>query len=680
MRSPPRLAWSAVTALGGAGLAVAVVTRVVSEAGAHGVVGGLTWVALGIGPLFGVAVWLVHRRPEHPQARRMLLMSAALAVNAGLEVPVRRALETRGPGQWFWVANLAYQYTGLVSLVAAVLLLASFPDGVVERPWQRRVLGLVWWHLALPPLLLLTRTNLVVDPYLLDPPPVVPSPFAVSWLVPVGGLLESVYLHYYGALALVSVLFVRYVQADRAQRARMRLLLVVTVGLVVAFGLSVAVADRFPDPPWWVGLIRAASIAFLLMVPVSVVVGIVRHRLYDIDLVVRRSVAFGLLSLGIAAVYVGLSAAPGLALGDQVPVELAVVLTIVAAAVFQPVRRRLERLADRLVFGERVTRYELVTRFGAALEQTVELGDLLPRLAETVHTGLDAEWVRVELPSAHAVVGDPSGRPDLVVPLERAGEAIGRIECGPKRGGYQPADRELLATLTAQAATAIANVQLTARLAEQVDELALSRARIIAAQDQERRRIERDIHDGAQQQIVALMMKMRLARNQLGRGERTADDVLEELRADTRDLLTDLRELAHGIHPPVLGDRGLVAAVEARADRLPLPVTVRATPGLRERRLGPDVEGAAYFVVCEALTNVVKHSAASTASVELSTVDGGVAVEVRDSGVGVDGGGGQGLTNLRDRVEALGGRLTVSGAAGAGTTIRAELPVGADHG
>ncbi|MFI9813897.1 sensor histidine kinase [Saccharothrix variisporea] len=680
MPSPPRLAWSVATALGGAGLAVAVATRVVAAAGEHGVVGGLTWVALGIGPLFGVAVWLAHRRPEHPQARRMLLMSTALAVNAGLEVPIRQALAAHGPGRWFWAVNLLYQYTGLVSLVAAVLLLASFPDGVVERPWQARVLRLVWWHLALPPLLLLTRHDLVVDPYLLDPPPVVPSPFTVSWLVPLGGPLESVYLSYYGALALVSVLFVRYVQAEPAQRARMRLLLVTTIGLVVAFGLSVAVEDRFPVPPWWVQAIRAASVVFLLMVPVSVVVGIVRHRLYDIDLVVRRSVAFGLLSLAIAALYFGLSAAPGLALGDQVPVELAVVLTIGAAAAFQPVRRWLERLADRLVFGERVTRYELVTRFGAALEQTVELGELLPRLAETVHTGLGAEWVRVELPSAHAVAGEPSGRADLVVPLERAGEQIGRIECGPKRGGYQPADRELLATLTAQAATAIANVQLTARLAEQVDELALSRARIIAAGDQERRRIERDIHDGAQQQIVALIMKMRLARNQLGRGERTADDVLEELRADTRELLTDLRELAHGIHPPVLGDRGLVAAVEARADRLPLAVTVRAAPGLRERRLGPDVEGAAYFVVCEALTNVVKHSAASAASVNLSTVDDYLEVEVRDAGVGLDGGGGQGLTNLRDRVESLGGRLSVSGAAGTGTTVRAELPVGAGRG
>ncbi|TWP48437.1 hypothetical protein FKR81_27995 [Lentzea tibetensis] len=680
MPSWPRIAWYAGTALGGAGLAVAIGYRVLGAPGGHGTIGGLGWVMLGIAPMYGVAVWLMHERPEHPQARRMLLMSSALAVNAGMEIPVRQAFEANGPGRWFWWANLVYQYTGVAALIAAVLLLASFPDGVVERTWQRWALNAVWAHLALPPLLLLTRPNLVIDAYLLDPAPVVPSPLAVAWLQPLGGLLANLYLSYYGALVLITVLFVRFVQADAGQRARMRLLMYATIGLVVATALLTVLENRFPEPPAWVQLVRGASVVFLLMVPVSVVIGILRHRLYDIDVAVRRSVTFGVLSLGIAAVYIGLSVAPGLALGDQIPVEVAVVLTIAAAAVFQPLRRRLERLADRLVFGERVNRYELVTRFGAGLEQTVELADLLPRLTETVHKGLDAGWVRVTLPSARAVAGHPEGEPELTVPLERAGSTIGVIECGPKEGGYSAADRELLATLAGQAATAIANVQLTARLAEQVDELATSRTRIVAAQDDERRRIERDIHDGAQQQVVALIMKMRLARNQVGRGEREAAEVLDELQSDTRELLADLRELAHGIHPPVLSDRGLVAAVEARADRLPLAVTVHASPGLREQRLGTEVEGAAYFVVCEALTNVVKHSAAASARVSLAAVDGRLEVEVCDSGVGLGAGNGQGLTNLRDRVEALGGRLSVSGEPGAGTRVHADLPTGASRG
>jgi hypothetical protein len=159
----------------------------------------------------------------------------------------------------------------------------------------------------------------------------------------------------------------------------------------------------------------------LMMIPVTIVVASCATGSFDIDLVVRRSVVYGLLSLIIAAVYLGLTAAPGLALGSRIPVELAVLLTIGAAAAFQPLRRRLERLADRWVFGQRVNRHQLLTRFGASLEQTVELCDLLPRLAETVRLGLAARWVRVSLPGASAVAGEPSGEPALRVPLESGG-------------------------------------------------------------------------------------------------------------------------------------------------------------------------------------------------------------------------------------------------------------------
>lgn len=254
---------------------------------------------------------------------------------------------------------------------------------------------------------------------------------------------------------------------------------------------------------------------------------------------------------------------------------------------------------------------------------------------------------------------------------------LGTIECGPKQSGYEPGDRELLTTLAGQAATAIANVQLTAELAERLDELERSRARIVAAQDAERRRIERNIHDGVQQQVVALMMKLRLARNQVGRGERTPEDALTELQGDVKELLTDLRELAHGIHPPVLSDGGLIAAVEARTARLPFHVHLTASPGLRTRRFSEDVEGAAYFVICEALTNVVKHAGAAETEVELSAIDGHLFVRIHDDGKGFATGGpsGAGLTNLRDRVEALGGTFDINTRPGRGTNVLAELPL-----
>ncbi len=179
--------------------------------------------------------------------------------------------------------------------------------------------------------------------------------------------------------------------------------------------------------------------------------------------------------------------------------------------------------------------------------------------------------------------------------------------------------------------------------------------------------------------MVALITKIRLARNELRRGERPADALLADVQADATELLADLRELVHGIHPPVLSDRGLVAAIETRADRLPVAIEVRAEPELRERRFGEDVEGAAYFVVCEALTNVVKHAAASAATVELSASNGHLSIVVDDDGTGAHpaAADGHGLTNLRDRVEALGGALRVDARPGAGTRVAVELPVGA---
>ncbi|HEV2778427.1 MAG TPA: GAF domain-containing sensor histidine kinase [Actinophytocola sp.] len=669
--------------LGAAGLVAAIMYKV-ARPGPDGVLGTLGWIGLGVTPLFVVAVWLSGKRPEHPQTRRLLLLAATLAVGAGLEQPIRDTLASRGPGHWLAWANLFAQYTGLLAMIAAVLLLASYPDGVVERRWQRVVLRLTWLHLLLPPLLLLSSPNLVIDRYLFDPAPQVPSPLAVPWLDWLAPPLQFLAEGFYGGFVVVPVLFVRYFQAGPEQRARMRLLVYVAGTIIPFYVLQNALASAVGQPyPVWLRLFNGLTIVLMLMIPATIVIGIVRHRLFDIDLVVRRSVVYGVLTIGIAVVYIGLAAAPGLAVSDVIPVPLAVLVAVVAAAAFQPLRRRLERLADRLVFGERVNRYQLLTAFGASLEQTVELHDLLPRLAETVRIGLAARWVRVTLPAASAVAGEPSGEPTLRVPLERGGEVIGHIECA-KDDGYAGEDRELLATLAGQAATAIANLQLTAALAERVDELDRSRARIITAQDTERRRIERNIHDGAQQQVVALIMKLRLARNQIGRGDRSADEVLDELAADARELLADLRELAHGIHPPVLSDQGLVAAVAARADRLPLEVLVRADSTVDERRLGAEVEGAAYFVICEALTNVVKHSAARTAEVDLSTQDGQLVVHVHDDGVGLatttTATNGHGLTNLRDRVEALGGRLRVNSEPGAGTSVHAELPVRAEHG
>ena len=270
-----------------------------------------------------------------------------------------------------------------------------------------------------------------------------------------------------------------------------------------------------------------------------------------------------------------------------------------------------------------------------------------------------------------------------------AGTALGRIECGERRDGpLLEEDRRLLANLAGQAAAAAHNLHLTAELSDRLDlirrqatELTASRARVAQTQDAERQRIQRDLHDGVQQDLVALTAKLALARERLRRGDPRADESLAELQRDMGDLLGQLRDFAHAIHPPVLADQGLLEAIEAQAARLPLEVVIEADPALRGVRYPPQVETATWYVVSEALTNAVKHAQARPgASSRWRQPDGQLAVEVRDDGCGFD---------QADRARASAwpasptgwrswtGRCAIDSRPGRGTTLRAEVPLAA---
>lgn len=313
-------------------------------------------------------------------------------------------------------------------------------------------------------------------------------------------------------------------------------------------------------------------------------------------------------------------------------------------------------------------------------------------IAATVSEGLGARLARVLITAAdgdHVVAA--TGVVDeheaaLATDLEHAGSRVGRIECGSKLDGvYDDADHELLGALARQAALAVRNARLASELAErlsevsrQAQELRTSRTRIVQAAETERRRIERDIHDGIQQEIVALMARIELARTQLA----LDPDAVEKTLADARGLIhqtqADLRKLARGIHPAVLGDRGLVEAIAARAARLPLAVDIDADPAFDDVRFAPEVEGAAYFVISEALANVMKHAQVARATVRLFVEGGGLRIEVADPGCGFDPGAveeGSGLEGLRDRVQALGGSFEVISSPGAGTRVVVALVV-----
>jgi signal transduction histidine kinase len=215
---------------------------------------------------------------------------------------------------------------------------------------------------------------------------------------------------------------------------------------------------------------------------------------------------------------------------------------------------------------------------------------------------------------------------------------------------------------------ALENERLAAQVRAQLEEVKASRARIVDAADAERRRVERDLHDGAQQRLVALAMRLDLARQSNDASAALLDDATSELRA----AVAEVRDLARGLHPPILTEAGLGPALEALAERANVPVTIDAPP----RRFPPGVEAAAYFVVSEALTNVARYAAASAVRVEVRADADRLWVSVRDDGRGgADAAGGTGLHGLADRIAALGGRLEVDSPTGAGTTVSAELPL-----
>jgi signal transduction histidine kinase len=644
---------------------------------------GFVWIFIFI-PMYAVGVWLTWRLPTHPQPVRLLVAGTTLLTgDAFSSLLASQPSMINSP--WFPVLSMLSLLVGTAGILAVALLIGSYPDGVVERAWQRVALRCCWLGLLAPPLALLASPVAPVSEWV-EGGVAVPNPYAVSWL---GWLAEpalSVAVeNWWITVVGVVVLSARFVAADAAGRARMRFLfLVLVAGLTFWSVAGVATDLGVPEDSALVVTFNSLGALTVVLIPVVVIHGILRHRLFDLDLVVRKSVAYGVASLLIAAAYAAIAATPGLMLGNRIPVTLAVIITIAAALAFQPLRRRLESAVSRRLFGDRVQQYQLLKNLGTTMEQTAELDELLPQLATAIRDGIGASWVRVRLREAdgswldepRGIAGEVTEDSAAGVDLARAGELVGRVDLGPKPGGYAAADLELLATVAAQATTAVANVRLASQLKEGLEELSTSRVRLIAAQDAERRRIERDLHDGIQQEVVALIAGLRLARNRLSRNQLTTDE-LTDLQDQAREMLRELRELAHGIHPPVLSDNGLVAALESRVSRFPISVQILADEELRGERFSEDVEGTAYLVACESLTNVAKHASTDGARVRLSHSGSRLSMIVEDDGQGFEPNGARtgGLVNIRDRVEALHGKLTIESRVGAGTSVRAELPL-----
>jgi signal transduction histidine kinase len=674
-------------ALAGLGIAAFLVGSVFDLV--HNDLGGAGWMLVGPLPFVAAGVLLAVRRPGWPVGAWLLGVGAAFTVSVtagGRLLPELAAW----PGAWTVALLRDWASTG--STVSALGLIGLFPTGVPERRWERRcVLGVAVAAAVVPVLVALTRPTFTLGAFPDDTTPVVSSPLYLPVAAPVGRVATVLVTGFPEVIALgLVMLYLRYRRGDPDTRRRIRWPLIGLAGglawwvatFMVAWLLAPGLADTVVILLWPV---------LLLLVLGSLLIASAGDGVLGIDRPARRARVYRVLRTIIAVAYVASAAVLGVLASRLLPIGLAVLLAAAAALLFQPMQRRLERLADRWAFGARLDGYDVLARFGAVLQSAPEPGELLPTLAETVRQGLGLTWVRVRLdvsadslPSVQAVAGPVAGEPALSIPLAHGGRVLGHVDCGPRRDrALVEEDRRLLAQLASQAAGAVhersLGIELAARLElieRQADELAASRARLAQAQDAERRRIQRDLHDGVQQEVVALAAKLATVRQRLRRGEAGGDE-LDELQADLHRHLSHVREFAHTVHPPVLADRGLLEAVEAQASRLPIPVLIEADPALRGARYPEPVESAAWYLIAEALTNVVKHAHAGHVVVAITDRDGHLVVEVRDDGRGFDPAGtrGLGLAGLADRMDIVDGSLRIGSAPGAGTCVHAELPL-----
>ena len=480
-------------------------------------------------------------------------------------------------------------------------------------------------------------------------------------------------------------LVLRFRRADGVERQQIRwvaaaLMLVVAALIASTIAAALGAGDLFD---------AVVTGAAFLSIPVAIGIAVLQYRLYDLDVVVKKALIAGTLAVIVVAVYGVLVWAFGaVASGRESSVSLFVIALVLGLA-FRPVARFARRIADRIVYGNRATPYEVLTEFSERVGDAYATDDVLQRMAQILGQGVGASsarvWLQVArqlrpvsswpagegLPAPLPCNGDalPPMAPEIGFEVRERGSLLGALSVEmPPNDPMTPAKEKLVRDLASQAGLSLRNVQL-------VEDLRASQRRIVSAQDEERRRLERNIHDGAQQQLVALTVKMRLARSLAPKDPAKTEAMLDQMEGETQMALEDLRDLARGIYPPLLADKGLPAALEAQGRKSGLPVSV-SPDGVG--RYPQEVEAAVYFSVLEALQNVAKYAHASSVNVALSAVNGSVHFDVCDDGTGFDPsntGYGTGLQGISDRLSALGGSLSVESRPGAGTTISGEVPV-----
>ena len=550
-------------------------------------------------------------------------------------------------GSWLW--SPAY-------IAVPTLLPLLLPDGRPVWRWAVSLSGLA---------IVVTAVSWALTPYHLQDFPAGAGP-----VNPVGveaaadplsvGLVIALDL-FAVAIAVASVV-VRWRRATGIARDQLRWLLVGLLG-TVAVG-----AASFVSPPWAAEVVPALAV---LPLPAACIVALLRHRMWDVDLVLSRSLSYGLLSAAVVGGYVVAVALLGGALGSTAGAP--VLATAIVALLVLPLHGRLQRLVNRLVHGDVEDPYTALARLGDRLEAATDPAEVadrvLPDLVHRVAKALRVPYVAVDLiDGSSTAVGT---RPERVgtTPLLYGGVSVGSLVVAG--AGLARAERRLLDHLARQAAVAVHSV-LLARAAQQ------ARAATATAREEERRRLRRDLHDGMGPALAAVALQAETARDLVGTDPTAAVALLDRLVPRLNETVADIRTLVHGLRPPTLDELGLVGSVRELATRFVTPTRTVTVEADALSALPAAVDLAAYRIVAESLVNAAKHASASQVWLTMSRSCTDLEVRVVDDGVGLGGQSapGVGLQSMRERAEELGGSLAVGpGVDGRGTTVRAVIPL-----
>lgn len=603
--------------------------------------------AFGVG-CFTVAAIVAWRRSDDFMG---LFASLFLVLMGAINAPNAQALAAAHP-----TLEPLVEFSWGLLWAALLLFVFLFPDGRFVPRWTRAPVGF---------LIASVFVALIFDEGSLTEPP---DTLAV---ILIGGLLAGVAAQVY-----------RYARVSaQTQRQQTKWVVFGITAFIVVQISGIAAEPLISRSNLPASLYDAASVTAItlaaFLIPLSIGVAILRHRLWDIDFVVNRTLVYAALTACVVGVYVIVVGYLGALLRTDGNLAISLVATGIVAVLFAPLRERLQRGVNRLMYGERDDPYSVISRLGESLEATLEPEAILHTVACTVREALKSPYTAITLRAGAAdSIATESGKPSndmMRLPLLHHGEEVGEMMLAPRPGenGFSAADRRLLEDLVRQAGAAAHAVRLT-------KDLQRSRRHLVTTREEERRRLRRDLHDGLGPTLGSLPMKLDVAADMISSDPEAAKILLRSLKKQTRSATSDVRRLVHELRPPALDELGLVGAVREIAARQDgLRIILEAPAGLPP--LPAAVEVAAYRIAGEAMANVARHAGASRCEVRLTLDEprGSLRLEVSDDGrgIGENRGSGVGLHSMRERAEELGGTFDVEVSEEGGAKICASLPL-----